>query len=206
MFSFSVFITLLISILSFYFTLYFTLKKEITDLSSTSEKSKEIYLKIENRKRIKKLIRNTTISLIISIIILYRLPFIVTMLNDNKLINFSGIGDFFLKFLPFKEGFFSNSNFKFSFITGIILATTVEFILYILISVTTSSTSIPKSILKKLILIAFAFALIWLNNYASLFWTYCIIHYFELLSIILNIILYALIVITSFLISCFFDD
>lgn len=195
MFDFSIFITLLVSVLIFYFTIFFNLKKEIDDLTnSTSQKSKENALKIHNRKRKLFLLNIITVVLFLLIIFLYSLPTLFDALNSIEPIDFSYIANFFSKFLPFKKGFFSNANFKFSYITGIVLSIIVVCIIGIWLQFfVIEPDCFSEYAFEIILLIILSIGLIWINNYISAFLSYCIIHCFEFLSIILNIVAYVLI-------------
>lgn len=199
MFDFPILINLLIVIVIFYFTIYFNLKKEIDDYKNTSSMdNKNIKLKIGNRKNKLLLLNFITIILLSITIILYFLPSIVNIFNNNESIGFSNIGIVFSKLFPFRKGFFSDANFKFSFITGLILSLIVDFIVCVTCIYVFEPKRFAGYIPIVIILIILSLGLIWINNYISLFFTYCIIHCFELLSIILNILAYTLIVVLIF--------
>lgn len=111
MFDFSVLIAIEIAILVFYFASYIQLKKELDDLLNLSTNSSENYLKINNRKNKLKFLNIVAIFLVLFILILYFLPNIITGIKkidipDFHPISFSDVGNFLLKFVPFKEGFF----------------------------------------------------------------------------------------------------
>lgn len=209
MFDFSILISLLVSVIIFYFTLFFSLKRELDDLSNTIKKSDEIESKISIRRKSIKLLNILAIIFIIVILLLYNLPSIIISFSNIEPISFSEIGQFLLKLVPFKEGFFSDSNFKFSYITEIILSIIVTlltiFVFYILLDETKINIFI-KFMIVVLLLIALMLGFLWLNNYISLFLTYCIIHYFAFLSIVLNIISYVIISLIIFLLLCLFNE
>lgn len=189
MFDFSILISILFTICVFYFTLYITLKKEIGDLTSSSDKSSENYLKINNRKNKLKILNIITIILIISITILYIFPIIVTKFKELNLINsslriFSDIGDFLIKLVPFKKGVFSNFNFTFSYITETILSIIV-IIIFLFVNYVENRTKYVS-----LFLLISIYTFIWVNYFVSLFLSQCIIKSFILISIIFNLFVY----------------
>ena len=199
MFELSILITILFSILIFYFTLYITLKKEIEDISSSIKNSTKDDLKIKNRKKFLTLLKIVTIFLIIFAILLYFLPDIFIYFQKINLKNykpntFYHIGNFFSKLVPFKKGFFSNSNFMFSYITEIVLSliliVIIIFFFYIICE------NIALTIISTIVLI---FGFIWINNFVSLFLSYCITHCFPFFSILFN--LFAYIAIPTIIIS-----
>lgn len=104
MFEFSIFITLLVSIFIFYFTIYFNLKKELGDLVTNETENKQ---KIINREEKIKILNTTTFILLVIIIILYKLPEfkpIINNINPNNILNHAK--EFILKILPFKKKLF----------------------------------------------------------------------------------------------------
>lgn len=203
MFDFSILITVIIAILIFYFTLFINLNKEIGDLTSTSNNPTENYLKINNRIRKLRFLNIITLLLIIIVILLFALPNILTLidLSNFEPISFSDIGNFLLKLFPFKKGFFSNKNFKFSYITEIALSfITVTIILSILYEF------FYNKVLNVISLIILTFSFIWINNFVSLFLTHCIIHCFPFLSLIFNLLIYALILFVILIFLSAIDD
>lgn len=200
MFDFSILISALIAICIFYFTLYITLKKEIGDLTSSSNKPSENYLKINNRKNKLKILNIITIFLIFSVITLYLLPNIVTEFKEMNLtsfspITFSDIGNFLMKLVPFKKSYFSNFNFTFSYITEMLLSITVTIFLFK-----------DFNVKSNLILIISIFALIWINNFISLFLSQCIVKCFVFISIIFNLFLYIVVPFIIIVINMTIDD
>lgn len=190
MIDFSALISLLITILIFYFTLLFSLNKEIVDLFNNSENTKENLAKINIRRNILKTLKTITVILIVLLLLLYFLPPHNTISTNTKPISLYNIRLCFQKILPFKKGFFSNPHFKFSYITGIILSIFVELVCYGGLE----SIIMPKFVSEHLLILGIltilGLALVWISNYISLFLTYCISHCFEFLSIILNIIFF----------------
>lgn len=199
MFDFSILISIIIAILIFYFTLYINLNKEIGDLSSASKNSRENYLKINNRKRKLKLLNIITLVLVVLIILLYFFPNIIIIFQNIDLTNlnpitFSDIKDFMIKLIPFKKGFFSNKNFKLSYITESILST----ILIIIFSKFLYFIRLKKGAIIFFSIIS-AYIFIWINKFVSQFLVYCILHCFPFLSITFNLLVYTIIPLTIIL-------
>lgn len=190
MFNFSTFISLFVAILAIYIPLYFTFKKELEDLKTNLQANN---LKIQNREKKIETLTAICIFFIIILIVLYKFPEIVSIFKNIKLLKISNIGKFFCKLVPFKKDFFKDSNFKFSFITGIILSIILEIIWYYFLDETIIPCDINEYVLIITILIVLGWGLLWANNFISLFLTYCIIHYVNLLTIILNILIYSII-------------
>lgn len=187
MFDFSIFITIIISILIFNLSININLKKEINDLN-IEEISQSRNVQIHNRKVQIKITNAITIILILSITILYLLPYIT-----NILYSLDPTPNYPLKILPFRNGFFSNYRFTFSFITGSILLLTCEYAACGTYSDIINFNNIKIHILYKIIfMILFTIKLIWWNYFISLFLVRYIINYYELLSIIVNIFIYSL--------------
>lgn len=186
MFEFGTLITILITIILGYITLYFTFRHQLDEIESNNSNDKKYENRI--RKRIK-FINFFFPILIIIIIILYFLPDIELIYTQ---IDFKFITNFF----PFKEGFFDNKNFKFSYITGIILSIIV-IIMCMIFTIGLWWNEIENKVFASIIIIFVniltSYGLIWGNYYISTFFDYCIAHYFELLSIVLNILSYGII-------------
>lgn len=185
-------IVLIIPVLGFYIPTYFSLKSKIDDYTETQTEIERNKNRIDKtRKRIKSL-NIITIILILIILILYYLPLIIEIFN--KITLSSNIENFLSKYLPFKNGFFADSNFKFSYITGIVLSIVSEIVLiYILFlsdDVWYFNDSVWYYILSITILIIFPYFLIWINYFISLSLSLRITDYFELLSIAINIFTY----------------
>lgn len=196
MFEISVLISLIVSIIIFFFTVYITLKKELDDLESASPKDTT---KIHTRQKTIKYLKMITLFLLFIVILFFFLPSIIDLINntlnfDFKPINFSSIGDFLLKLVPFKKGFFSDPNFKFSYITGIVISIIVLGIwFYTLYEVIIIPDFASEYITLIVIMLLLAYGLIWANNFISLFLSYCIIHCFAFFAIVFNLIIYVLI-------------
>ncbi len=196
MLDFPVFITLLVSLFVFYFTLYFNFKKEIDDLKfDTIQNSKAATQKINNRKKKIHFLNIITAFLVIVVILLYTYPFISDSFDDFDPTILSNITNFFSKILPFKKGFFTNVNFKFSFITGLVLSLIIELFIFGFSDEIIAPLFFFDYLLEIAILIISAISLIWANNYISIFLSYSIVHYFSFLSIVLNLLIYLIILI-----------
>lgn len=189
MFNFSILISLIVPIVLFYFSLYFTFKKEIEDFTnaSASKKSNEIESKIQNRQRKLFLLNIITIILLLIVLLLYKLP---TLINIYE-------------FLPFKKEVFFDQKFKFSYIFETILS-----LLNVVISIFGSikythkyspgrTYTLAQLIMRLILMIIYILLLLfgsaWLNFYISNFLIACIMQSFELLSIIVNIFIYSMI-------------
>lgn len=197
MFDFPIFITIIVSLFVFYFTLYFNFKKEIDDLKfDIIQDSKIAQLKIHNRKNKIHFLNIITILLLIVVILLYIYPFLSDLFSNFDSTLLSDITNFFFKIFPFKKGFFADANFKFSFITGLVLSIIIEFFIFIL-----SDEIVPFFFLEIIILIISAISLIWMNNYISIFLSYCVVHCFPFLSIVLNLLIYFIILILLVILS-----
>ena len=182
-------IVLIIPVLGFYIPTYSSLKSKIDDYTETQIETEKNKNRIDKtRKRIKSL-NIFTIILISIIIILYYLPLIIEIFD--KIAFSSNIENFLSKFLPFNEEFFTDSKFKFSYITGIILSIISEAVLfYILFFSLNIINEVWYYIVSVAILILYPYCLIWVNNYISLQLSLRITDYFELSSIFINILAY----------------
>lgn len=190
MFDFPDFITILVTWFVFYFTLSFNYKKEIDDLKSESvQNTKTAQLKIYNRKKKMRFLNIITVSLVIVVTLLYLYPF----LDNFDLTILSKITNFFSKILPFKKGFFTNANFKFSFITGLVLSIMIELVIFLFSNDIITPLFFFDYLLEIAILMISAISLIWADNYISIFLSYCVVHCFPFLSIVLNLLIYLII-------------
>lgn len=134
------------------------------------------YRKLDKKKKMK-IANITVISILIIIIFLYNL--------DLPTFSKITIYDFY-KFLPFKEGYFNNPNFKFSFAIGMCFS--LLLITCVSIWSFSVSNSIKETLISLLLLFIIIVGLIWMNDCVSSVLVYCIIHYFELFSIIFNVL------------------
>lgn len=202
MFNFTVFLTLFIPVITCYFPLCITLKIEIDDINNKANKSPEDELKLINRKH--KLIFSTVVTIIITIIIflLYKLPI--------KSLDFTPVNNFFTKIFPFKKGYLINKNFRFSFITGIVLSSLSEIAIIFWLYNKIFPYFISDYILLFSLTIVTSYCYIWINDCISTQLSYRIVHYFELLSCIINIVAYILIAFitwfTLYIITIFIYD
>lgn len=191
MFNFSVLISLLIAILSFYLPTFINLKKEIDDLFNTQKTPAENYIKIRNRKKKIRTLNLITLTIVLIVFICYFSSNILNLLNminlNYYIITLSDIGNFFLKLVPFRKGFFSNSYFMFSYITELILSLVLGFFSFLFLLQIKHE---PNTCSKILIIFVLEFILLWVNKFISSFFVYCIIHYFYILSLILNLLIY----------------
>lgn len=202
MFDFGVFIAIVIAIIGAFFPIYFTLNKEIQDLLIQPQRTEEINLKIRTRKKIKiKLIIITTF-LFLLILILFFLPNITTVFENFTPLSLSDVGNFLYKFVPFKEGFLSDANIRFSYITESILAIIFLFFCFWFLKDIIDPDCFRDYIIVLIILIIIIYGLLWLNYGLSKFLAYCIIHCFEFLSIFINLACY---IVFSFMLG-FIDD
>lgn len=179
-----------ITILITYIPIYLNLNRELRDIDITSLKNKEDELKYKNRKNELKSVNILYAILLFFILILHILPLE------------TGI----YKLLPFKNGYLSDPNFKFSFITGIILAILL-FIIFVscMITIMKDMSLFVNIINIAVFAIVLGFFLIWADNYITLFLTYSIKHNFKFLSIVFNILAYFLLLLISFLIIYILD-
>lgn len=182
MFDFSILITLIITILVSYLTMYMTIKKEIYDLSILSDEENNRKIKI--RKKILNFINTVFILLVCVILLLFALP---EDDSDSIAYIFSNIGHFLLKYLPFKNELFDNYNFRFSYITQMILSIIITLVIFCLLY---EEINMISRILSSIFTI---WCLIWLNIFISSFLIKHIAFFFPLLSIIFNILIYILI-------------
>ena len=204
MFDFPTFIALLVAIIAIYIPLYLTLKKEIGDLEVNS---KDNTTKIKNRKDKITTLNIICIIIVVVLVVLYQYPLIISIFTDiSKSPIFNGIIKFFCGLLPFKKDYFIDPHFKFSFITGVPLSIFIEILLGMLYENIFNPEKFSEYIPAVITLIISAIGLIWANNYISQFLVYYIAHYFELLSIILNIIAYSLMVVIISIIDWFFSN
>ena len=204
MFNFSTFISLFVAIIAIYIPLYFTFKKELDDLETNENSNKE---KITNREEKITALKIVCFILAIALIILYQFPAITMFFKNIDLQNLEdNLEKIFYKILPFKEDFFSDPQFKFSFITGIILSIIIVIFVFCGLFAIIEPSKFYEFIIPIIISIILVIGLIWANNYISLFLVYCIKHYFEFLSMVLNIISYAIIAVFIFIILIFFEE
>lgn len=113
------------------------------------------------------------------------------------------IEDYLLKLTPFREGFFSDSNFKFSYITGTIFSIIIVNVCFLCLCM-----AIPPSHEKLITAIPaiLFYGLIWANNFISLLLTHCVIHCFALFAIVFNLVAYIIICfIVAFIITLLED-
>lgn len=183
MFEFDTLITILVTIILSYITLYYTFRHQIDEIESNNKDDNKSKLNIERRI----MFINFFFSiLIILILFLYFLPNIALI---NTQTNFA----FITKIFPFEKGFFDNKNFKFSYITGIILSIII-IILFLMFPIYLLANKFENIIIKSVITIfstiSIAYGLIWANYYISTYLNYCIIHEFEFISILLNTLAY----------------
>lgn len=198
MFEFGTLISILITLILGYISLHFTFRHQLDEIKFNNKNDNES--KYEIIKQIK-FVNFFFPILIIIVIFLYFLP-------DIKIIYTQTDFEFVTKIFPFKIGFFDNKNFKFSYITGLILSIIV-IILLIIVAILVWWDDIKNKIIASTIIIFItlitSYGLIWTNYYISTFFDYCITHYFELFSIVLNILSYAIIFLALYLL-CFFID
>lgn len=200
LFDFQTLITLLVTIVMGYLTIFLNLKKELDDYKIESQQSNDVKNKIFIRKSNIKYLNIFTIILLSIIFILYMFPSIINALNGIQISSLDQ-NSYFNKLFPFKKGFFENKNFKHSFLTGIIFSVFIQFgILGILIDTN------MKYALKISFFILFAWGQIWANNFISLFLVNSISNYFWLLSIVFNFVLYIAIFYVGFFIIYFLSD
>lgn len=202
MINFSTFITLLVAIMAIYIPLYFTLKKELEDLKINPEDNES---KIINRKKKLTAINILCLTLAVIIILLYQLPTISSIIQSMEPSKFPEIiGNFFSNILPFKLGVLRHPNYRFSYITGIILSILVEYIVFQFYKDISKSKSFIRILILIVGLIIFTWGMIWCNHFISLLLAYSILHCFEFLSIIFNIISYFFILCILLLLELFF--
>lgn len=180
MFGFETFITLMFMVVLAYLPLFLSLKKDLENCQDIEDNLKE--QKIRRYKRYFNILNISTIVFIAIILLLYFLPTISKMKVEELEIDFSVL----LKIVPFKNGFFLNEKFKFSYITGLILSLLVMiFLIYF---------SLEELIIKRWIAILsyvlMVFGLIWLNYFFSNILAFHICKYYEFLSIVLNLLGY----------------
>lgn len=202
MFEFPIFITLLITLIVGYISIFFTFKKEIDDLRIDSKSNqdfktnKDIELKI--KERIKLLINLTIVFLflLVVIIILYIEPLIWEAIQS---INIDEIICVIYKIAPYNEELFLEPKFIFSYITGRICSgIIVSFVYFYLFYIFDGAW---KDIFVALFIsVVMFFILIWINFLISFLLSYSIIHSFELLSLLINITINSLIFILLFII------
>ena len=201
MYDFPILISLLITIIVGYFSILFPLQKAIEDLTITTKSNQkenvnsEISLKLKKYKKLKKILTLIFIVLVSIVILLYSWP-IIQNINIVSLLQ---------KTVPFKEGFFSDRNFTFSYITGLICSVVVEFIYFNAFIFNIFEHNRYKYIITIITLIILAFGLIWFNYLFSDILSCSIIHYFELLSIGLNLFVHFLLVINLVIICIIFN-
>lgn len=197
MFNFSTLITLIVAVIVAYLPLYFNFKNDIDDFTETSFESEKNKNKIDNRKKKIKSLNIIYLILILAFIILYKIPSII---ETFKSIDLTNIGNFFTGLLPFKKGFFENSNFKFSYITELILSIIIEIGLLCFIDAIFIPLEFYEYIIETICLIIVAYCLIWTSTYISTILSSSIISYFEAFSIIINIVIYIIIALIIFFI------
>lgn len=171
MFDFGIFITLLFAIASIFFPTYFTLKKELDDFKYTQHISDETNKKIDNRKQQIFLLKFVSICLIILVLFLYLFPF--NLLNNINI----ELGKYLFKIFPFKDNFFGNNNFIFSFILGTLLSIITQIFPFIILVEFKEDIPKVKFILYVIISLLFFYGLIWLNNFISLYVSYVYLSY-----------------------------
>lgn len=225
MFNFGIFISLLCAIITFYFNLFLPFKKQVDEIqldltqelkyhsshsgTSSSEiinSTKRILSLIDKRSLIERKI--TTLNIITFILItivclLYFLPSLIILFNNilNKIttIDFSS---FFTKIVPFRKHFFSDFEFLFSYITGIILS----IILCIIWWIKLDDWLCENYILQGIITILLAYGLVWVNYYVSMLLIHYIKHYFILLSVPINILIYLVLCLIIYFAIWLFDE
>lgn len=190
MFDFSVFISLIVPIISIYLPLNISLNKEIKDLLIQPQITEEIRLKICTRKKIKIKLNIITILISLLIVVLFILPNITTVFENFTPLSLSDIGNFLLKLVPFKEGFLSDANYRFSYITGTILAIIFMYFCFCTLNDIIDLKCFRDYIRFLIILIIIVYVLLWINYGLSKLLAYCIIHCFEFLSIVINLACY----------------
>lgn len=185
MFNLPTLITFGVTIFSIYFPTYLTYKVQIKDLMlNDNEENKQ---KINLRKKSIKTLKKTTITLIITILFLYFIPSIISLFTSNEIgFLLKNIVETIMKILTFRDNHFSNIDFQFSFIIGTIL----YFIIFIFFSIFISDFRFIAKLILKLLLI---WCLIWANFFISSFLVLYIENYFNLISLCLNLVAYALI-------------
>lgn len=198
MISFPVLLTLFIPVLILYLDIYINFKKEIDDIKIKGKLSSEDTKRIRNRKNKLIFLSIITITILLIMIALYKLP--PKFFNNIKPL---AISDLF----PFKEGFFQNENFAFSYITELILVI-ITLIIWVVVLIDSYDPYFIKSkdyILVCIYTLLFVYVTIWINYYISNFLVDCIIRSFAFLSIIFNVISYIVIDLISFFIIYIID-
>lgn len=176
MFDVGILITLLFTIIIFYFSVYFNFKSKKDDALQIEDE-------IIKNKRIKNISNNISILRIVTIfltilaILLYLLPKVLKIETNEFDISI------LLKVVPFRKGFFINSNYKFSYITGMSISGFMALIL--LGCLVEELSNISFSIIPTFF---FVFIMIWVNYFISNIIVSSIIMYFKLISVILNIV------------------
>lgn len=198
MFNFSTLITIIVAVIAIYLPLYFNFKKDIDDLTETSYESKKNKNKIISRKKRLNSLKIITLILILVFIILYKLPSILDVFAS---INLTNLWNFFTSLFPFKKDFFLNSNFKFSYITGIVLSVIIEVGLFCFIHFAILPIKFYEYIFEVILLIIVPYCLIWINKSISSLLKSSIINNFEILSIVINITSYIVIALIILIIT-----
>lgn len=204
MLSFAEWAGLIISILIFYFTWSFTLKKESVDIFNSMENNNERKAKINIRKTLIKSLKLITINLIVFLTILFCFPYILPYImnipfDDFNIIIDTNLWNFLYKFMPFEKELFSNSNFTFSFITGIVLSIIIETMHLVVLHLFKEVKFIFKFIIFSLV----TYGLIWADRWISFFLVEHIKIFFVLLSLVINIIIYFVIGIIVYFVVVF---
>lgn len=185
MFDSGVLVTLLFTIIIFYFTTYLDFAKEIDDLSESMDPNAR-KMKINRKDKIRKLNTYTVVMALIAV-----------MLYLCKYVSIDGFPvkrteNFFLKIQPFTKVFMGSFNLKFSFITGIILTLILEILWGIFLNKMITPVYLAEYIFIYVCILVMAFGLVWGDYYLSLFLNQCILHYFPLLSVPVNLFFYIL--------------
>lgn len=200
MFDYKLFITFVLPILGIFFPIYINLKKEIEDFELESNKTIKDHLKLMHRE---KLLTYTTICTVIGILIALFLSFVPIIKN----LNFED--SIFFKVLPFKENFFENSNFTFSFITGTILSlffiAFVELMIYYIYCPIEIFEYILYILIFIVVLILLAYLFIWFNYFISSFLSIRITQYYKFSSLSINIFIYIVLMYLALMILAIFD-
>lgn len=195
MYDFGILITLVITITIFYLSTFIQLRKSIKEYEIDAKNDPSAKSKIAENKKLLNL-TNILFAVLLSLsIFLYVLP---RIFDVSSLKTFT-IAD--LKIFPFKDGFFDNHNFKFSYITGISLSVLIIFTLLVVLF--DAPKSIFQTVLGVIYICGTFIGLTWANYYISNQLVYCIVHWFELFSLVSNIIVYIILFVVLYMIEYF---
>lgn len=179
MFDLGVLISIIVSVLAVYLTIFLQ------------------YRNCDNRKKIR-IATVAMICILIIVIILYFLPNLFHTYSFTKLT----LHDL-LKIFPFKEGFFEDYCFRFSYAWGTFLS--ILILLVVTCCAFSNSKSKKKDLISLFLLFFSCIGITWYNFYISSFLVYCIIHCFEFFAIIFNILTNIILYIILALVFDLFD-